>query len=92
MRFAAHSCKKRMELRTQEQPLFAKHIGGTIRDRNDRRRTPVAHTRYLSSPAAAILHGKTQGFVLRFFLENIAYATFMQPLQCVSQPTAARNA
>ena len=26
---------------------------------------PVAHTRYLSSPAAATLHGKTQGFVLR---------------------------
>ena len=26
---------------------------------------PVAHTRYLSSSAAATLHGKTQGFVLR---------------------------
>ena len=26
-----HSFKKRVELRTQEQPLFAKHIGGTIR-------------------------------------------------------------
>ena len=24
-----------MELRTQTQPLVAKHIGGTIRDRND---------------------------------------------------------
>ena len=33
-----HSFKKRMELRTQEQPLVAKHIGGTIRDRNDRSR------------------------------------------------------
>ena len=30
-----HSFKKRIELRTQEQPLVAKHIGGTIRDRND---------------------------------------------------------
>ena len=30
--------KKRIELRTQEQPLAAKHIGGTIRDRNDRSR------------------------------------------------------
>ena len=39
MRFAAHSFKKRIELRTQEQPLFAKHIGGTIRDRNDPSRT-----------------------------------------------------
>ena len=171
MRFAAHSCKKRMELRTQEQPLFAKHIGGTIRDRNDRpphtpshtrgtfhrrlqpfytekhkvlcsgffleniayatfmqplqcvspahsckkrielrtleqplvaethRRNnsrqkrpqpaPVAHTRYLSSPAAAILHGKTQGFVLRLPPQNIAHATFMQPLQCVWQHPVA---
>ena len=34
-----HSFKKRIELRTQEQPLVAKHIGGTIRDRNDRSRT-----------------------------------------------------
>ena len=39
MRFAAHSFKKRIELRTQEQPLVAKHIGGTIRDRNDPSRT-----------------------------------------------------
>ena len=31
--------KKRIELHTQEQPLVAKHIGGTIRDRNDRSRT-----------------------------------------------------
>ena len=30
--------KNRIELRTQEQPLVAKHIGGTIRDRNDRSR------------------------------------------------------
>ena len=35
----------------------------------------VAHTRYLSSPAAATLHGKTQGFVLRLPPENIAHAT-----------------
>ena len=30
--------KNRMELRTQEQPLVAKHIGGTIRAQNDRSR------------------------------------------------------
>ena len=30
-----HSFKKRMELRTQEQPLVAKHIEGTNRVRND---------------------------------------------------------
>ena len=31
--------KKRIELRTQTQPLVAKHIGGTIRAQNDRSRT-----------------------------------------------------
>ena len=47
---------------------------------------PVAHTRYLSSSPAATLHGKTQGFVLRLPTQNIAHATFMQPLQCDLQP------
>ena len=159
-----HGFKKRKELRTQEQPRVAKHIEGTLRDRNDPSRTrrthdvpfiagcshftrkntrfrapasstkhspcnihaaipmrsattasrnaknyahrnnhalqntykehlatettpaaPAAHTRYLSSPGAATLHGKTQGFVLRLPPQNIAHATFMQPLQCVLQ-------
>ena len=31
--------KNRIELRTQTQPLIAKHIGGTIRAQNDRSRT-----------------------------------------------------
>ena len=39
MRSCNHSFKNRIELRTQEQPLVAKHIGGTIRDRNDPSRT-----------------------------------------------------
>ena len=47
---------------------------------------PAAQARYLSSSAAAILHGKTQGFVLRLPPQNIAHATFMQPLQCDLQP------
>ena len=38
-----HSFKKRIDLCTQEQPLVAKHIGGTIRDRNDRSRTRRTH-------------------------------------------------
>ena len=166
-----HSFKKRIELRTQEQPRVAKHIEGTNRVRNDRsltRRThevpfiaacshftrkntrfrapasspkhgpcnihaaipmrsattaqethrtthtgttthckthrrnpiasgttaaaPAAHTRYLSSPPAATLHGKTQGFVLRLPPQNMAHATFMQPFQWRSAPTASRNA
>ena len=71
--------KNRIELRTQEQPLVAKHIGGTPA-------APAAQTRYLSSPAAATLHGKTQGLVLRLPPQNIAHATFMQPFQCDLQP------
>ena len=50
---------------------------------------PAAQTRYLSSPAAATLHGKTQGFVLQLPPHNIAHATFMQPLHCVSQHPVA---
>ena len=50
---------------------------------------PIAQTRYLSSSAAATLHGKTQGLVLRLPPQNIAHATFMQPLQCVSQHPVA---
>ena len=45
----------------------------------------AAHRRYLSSSAAATLHGKTQGFVLRLPPRDKPHATFMQPLQCVSQ-------
>ena len=43
--------------------IVAKHIGGTIRDRND----PSRNRRTDEVPfiAAATLHGKTQGFVLR---------------------------
>ena len=47
---------------------------------------PAAHTRYLSSPAAATLHGKTQGFVLRLPSHNTRHATFMQPFQCDLPP------
>ena len=59
---------------TQEPPLVAAHRGGT-------KTTPAAtaaHTRYLSSPAAATLH-ETQGFVLRLPPHNTEHATFMQP-------------
>ena len=52
---------------------------------------PAAQTRYLSSSPAATLHGKTQGFVLRLPPQNIAHATFMQPLQCNLQPQLQRT-
>ena len=73
------------------------HTGTTTRCRTQRMNTfadettaaaTAAHTRYLSSPAEATLHGKTQGFVLRL-PQHKPHATFMQPLQCVSQHHAA---
>ena len=74
------------------------HIDTSTRYRTQRRNqfahettaaAPAAHTRYLSSPAAATLHGKSQGFVLRLPAQNKAHATFMQPLQYVSQHPVA---
>ena len=41
----------------------------------------AAHTRYPSSPPAATLRRKTQGFVLRLPPQHKPHATFMQPLQ-----------
>ena len=38
---------------------------------------PAAHTRYLSSPAAATSHRKTQGFVLRLSPQHKTQSTFM---------------
>ena len=46
----------------------------------------AAQTRYLSSPAAATLHGKIQGFVPRLPPQNYPHATFMQPFQRDLQP------
>ena len=47
---------------------------------------PQPHTGgTFSSSAAATLDGKMQGFVLRLPPQHKPHATFMQPLQCVSQ-------
>ena len=46
---------------------------------------PAAHRRYLSTPPAATLYGKIQGFVLRLPPQHKPHATFMQPLQCILQ-------
>ena len=82
-----HSFKKRIELHTQEATLHGKtHCCKTHRRNQTTAAATAAHTRYLSSPAAATLHGKTQGFVLRLPPQNIAHATFMQPFQCDLQP------
>ena len=84
------------DLQTQIQETHrTTHTGTTTRCKTHRRNqfahettpaAPVAQTRYLSSPAAATLHGKTQGLVLRLPPHNIAHATFMQPFQCDLPP------
>ena len=60
------------------------HTGTTTRCKTHRRNqfatettaaATAAQTRYLSSPAAATLHGKTQGFVLRLPPQHKAHAT-----------------
>ena len=70
------------------------HTGTTTRCRTQRRNTfatettaaaPAAHTRYLSSPPAATLHKKINGFVLRLPPQHKPRATSIQPLQCVLQ-------
>ena len=81
----SHRFKKHIELRTQTQPLVAEHRGGTDRVGTTPAAT-AAQARYLSSSAAATLHGKTHGFVLRLPPQRIAHATCMQPLQCDLQP------
>ena len=65
--------------------IVAKHIEGTKRPQPQPPHTRGT-SRYLSSPAAATLHGKTQGFVLRLPPHNTRHATFMQPFQCDLQP------
>ena len=51
----------------------------------------ASHRSRPSSPAAASLHGKTQGLVLRLPPQHKAHATSMQPLQCVLQPRLPKH-
>ena len=72
-----HRCKKRVEgtqCRTPRENPFDDETSAAAQ---------AAHTRYLSSPAEATFHGKTQGFVLRLPPQHKPHATFMQPWQCV---------
>ena len=81
------------DLQLPKHPLTT-HTRTTTRCRTQRRNrfgdemsaaAPAAHTRYLASLAAATLHRKTQGFVLRLPPQKKAHARFMQPLQYVLQ-------
>ena len=78
-----HKFKKRIELRTHEQPHLAEHKRKNRFDDETIAAATAAHTRYPSSPPAATLRGKTQGFVLRCSPQHKPHATFMQPLHCV---------
>ena len=69
----------------QVQPLVAKHIEGTNRVRNDRSRTRRTHE-VPFIVACSHFTRKNTSFVLRLPPQNIAHATFMQPLQCDQQP------
>ena len=86
-----HRVKKRIELRN-----YAHRNNHSLQNTEEEPVTPgttaaatAAHTRYLSSPAAATLHGQIHGFVLRLPPQNKAHATFMQTLQYISQHRVA---
>ena len=65
MRSATRAARNSIELRITEARILAKqHRQEPIASGTTAAAT-AAQTRYLSSPAAATLHGKTQGFVLR---------------------------
>ena len=81
-----HSFKNRIELRTQEQPLVAKHIGGTIRDRNDPSRTRRTDEVPFIAGCSHFTRKKHKVSCSGFLPKNIAHATFMQPFQCDLQP------
>ena len=83
-----HTQKHTIEIQETQRTT---HTGTTTHCKTQRRNqfahetnpaAPAAHRRYLSSPAAATSHGKTQGFVIRVPPQHKPHATFMQPLQC----------
>ena len=89
------------DLQTQTQETHrTTHTEITTRCRTQRRNqfahettaaATAAHRRYLSSPPAATLHGKTHGFVLRLPPQHEPHATFMQPSQCILQHDVANS-
>ena len=80
-----HSFKKRIELRTQEQPLVAKHIEGTNRVRND----PSRNRRTDEVPFIAgcsHLTRKNTRFRAPASSPKHSPCDIMQPFQCDLQP------
>ena len=76
--------KNRIELPTQTQPLVAKHRRNNSRMKRPQPHPP--HTRGTFHRRLQPLYTEKHKVSCSGFLPNkIAHATFMQPLQCVSQ-------
>ena len=78
-------CKQSQQTQSITHTWTTTHCGTQRRNRFDLETTtaaPVAHRRYLPSPAAATSHGKRQGFVLRLSPQITTHANCMQPLHC----------
>ena len=80
-----HSVKKRIELRTQEQPLVAKHIGGTDWTRNHPNRNRRTHEVPFIVACSHFTRTNAR-FRAPASSPHIAHATFMQPFQCDLPP------
>ena len=76
--------KKRIELRTREQPLIAEHKGGTNRAWFDPSRTRRTHEVPFIAGRSYFTRKNTR-FPAPAFPQNEAHVTSMQPLQCVLQ-------
>ena len=86
MRSCNQRFKNRIELRTQEQPLVAKHIGGTIRAWNDPSRTRRTDEVPFFAGCSHFTRKNHKVSCSRLPPQNITHATFMQPFQCDLQP------
>ena len=92
MQICNNRFKKRIELRTQEQPLVAEHRGGTDWPRNDPNRTRRTQE-VLSSPGCSHFTQKNARFrAPASSPKPKPHATFMQPLQFVLQHGVAKPA
>ena len=80
--------KNRIELRTQTQPLIAKHIGGIIRAQHDRSRTRRTDEVPFIVGCSHFTR-KNARFRAPASSPKHSPCNFMQPLQCVSQHPVA---
>ena len=77
--------RNRKELRTHKDMQSAEHQGRnrqTLKTIKTSVPATASHTSCPSSPPAATLHGRTQGFVLRLPPQHKPHATLMQPSHC----------